>query len=115
FMDSDFGERVNSHLVMVSTPWLQYYVAAASLAFFGDNAFSAPFPFALAGWLTVVFAYRLLWTATEDRRAALGGGILLICSVQFLLFCRQSRYYALAMLLTCLFIDSFLKMRSLGR
>jgi hypothetical protein len=115
FMDSDFGERLNSHLVMVSTPWMQYYVVAASFALVGESAFSARFPFALAGWLTIVFAYRLLWTATQDRRAALCGGILIIGSVQFLLYCRQSRYYGLAMLLTCLLIDSFLKMRSLSR
>jgi hypothetical protein len=35
--------------------------------------------------------------------------------VQFLLFCRESRYYALAMLFTCLLIETFLQMRSLGR
>jgi 4-amino-4-deoxy-L-arabinose transferase-like glycosyltransferase len=115
FMDSDFGARVNHDLVMVSSPWLQYYVAAASFALFGENTFSARFPFALAGWLTIVVAYRLIWMATRDRRAALCGSVLVIASVQFLLFCRQSRYYALAMLLTCLLIESFLKMRSIGR
>ena len=115
FMDSDFGARVNSDLVMVSSPWLQYYVTAASFFFFGENTFSARFPFALAGWLTIVLVYRLVWTATGDRRAALFGSVLMISSVQFLLFCRQSRYYALAMLLTCLLVESFLHMRSLSR
>ncbi len=115
FMDSDFGARVNSDLVMVSSPWLQYYVTAASFALFGETTFAARFPFALAGWFTILMVYRLIWTATADRRAALGGGIMLICSVQFLLFCRQSRYYTLATLLTCLLLEIFLQMRSLGR
>lgn len=115
FMDSDFGARENSNLVMVSSPWLQYYVAAASFVLFGQNTFAARFLFALFGWLTIVFAYRLVCTATGDRRAALCASILIIASVQFLLFCRQSRYYAIEMLLTCLLIDAFLQLRSMGR
>lgn len=112
FMDSDFGARVNSQLVMVSSPWLQYYVTAASFVLFGQNTFAARFPFAFAGWLAVGVVYLLVWRATADHRAGLCGSILAISSVQFLLFCRQSRYYALAMLFTCLLIDSFLRMRS---
>ena len=115
FMDSDFGARVNRDLVMVSSPWLQYYVVASSFAIFGESTFAARFPFALAGWLTILLVYRLVWVATGDRRAAVCGSALMICSVQFLLFCRQARYYTLAMLLTCLLIESFLRMRSLGR
>lgn len=114
FMDSDFGARVNSNLVMVSSPWLQYYVAAASFAVFGENAFAARFPFALAGWLTILLVYRLIRTATGDRGAALCASILLICSAQFLLFCRESRYYTLTALLTCWLIEAFLRIRSIG-
>jgi hypothetical protein len=112
FMDSDFGARVNNQLVMVSSPWLQYYVTAASFVLFGQNTFAARFPFALAGWLTLGVVYLLVWRATANRRAGLCASILVISSVQFLLFCRQSRYYALAMLFTCVLIDSFLRMRS---
>lgn len=115
FMDSDFGARVNSQLVMVSSPWLQYYLAGASFLLFGENTFAARFPFAFAGWLTVGLIYLLVWRVTDDRRAGLCASILAISSVQFLLFCRQSRYYALAMLFTCLLIDSFLRLRSAQR
>ena len=115
FMDSDFGARVNDDLVMVSSPWLQYYFTAASFFLFGENTLSARLPFAIAGWATVFIIYRLVWVATADRRAAICASILTIGSVQFLLFARQARYYALAMLLTCLLIDTFLRMRSLGR
>src|SRR5205814_10516107 len=63
--------------------------------FRSENTLAARLPFALAGWLTLWCVYRLVWKATADRRAALSGAILTICSVQFLLFCRESRYYAL--------------------
>src|SRR5207248_8943104 len=54
FMDSDFGARVNNDLVMVSSPWLQYYLAAASFWLFSENTFAARLPFAFAGWLTIL-------------------------------------------------------------
>src|SRR3990172_12838795 len=49
FTDSDFGARLNDDLVMVSHPWLQYYLTAASLALFGHSAFAARLPFAPPG------------------------------------------------------------------
>jgi len=114
FMDSDFGARVNDHLVMVSSPWLQYYLTAASFLVIGQNTIAARLPFAIAGLLTVLAVYQIVSAATADRRTAVCAGILTLCSVQFLLFARQSRYYALAMLLTCLLIDRFLRMRSVA-
>lgn len=112
FMDSDFGARVNDHLVMVSSPWLQYYLTAASFLVFGQNTIAARLPFAIAGLLTILVVYQLVFRGTMDRGAAICASVLILCSVQFLLFARQSRYYAVAMLLTCLLIDRFLRMRS---
>jgi 4-amino-4-deoxy-L-arabinose transferase-like glycosyltransferase len=115
FMDSDFGARVNKRMIMVSSPWLQYYITAASFLLFGENTFAARLPFVLAGLLTIGEVYFLTLRATANGRAALLACILTTCSVQFLLFCRQSRYYAFAMLLTCLLIDIFLRMTSAKR
>jgi hypothetical protein len=112
FVDSDKGARLNHDLVMVTSPWLQYYVAAASLFVFGKNTFSARLPFAVAGWLTVLLAYRLVLQTTANRWAAFCGAVLLIGSVQFVIYCRQCRYYALSILLTILLISIFLKMKS---
>ena len=39
---------------MISRPWLQYYVAAASFAVFGESPWAARFPFALAGLATIL-------------------------------------------------------------
>jgi len=112
FMDSDFGARVNDQLVMVSTPWLQYYVAAGSFLIFGENTFAARLPFALAGWVTILLAYYLVWRTTAHRWAAFCAAALMVSSVQFLLYCRQCRYYSLSMLLTCGLIWIFFQMKS---
>jgi 4-amino-4-deoxy-L-arabinose transferase-like glycosyltransferase len=110
FSDSDLGERVNDTLVVVSHPWLQYYVTAASFALFGESTFAARLPFALAGWLTLPLLYALVLQLTSSRRAALSAIVLLGFSVQFLLFSRQSRNYALYACLACALLLLFLRL-----
>jgi 4-amino-4-deoxy-L-arabinose transferase-like glycosyltransferase len=112
FTDSDLGARENQHLIMVSTPWVQYYVAAASFLVFGQNTFAARLPFALAGWLTVLLGFRLIRRLTGDWRAPFCGALLTLGSVQFLLYARAARYYALSMLVTCWLISIFFRMKS---
>jgi 4-amino-4-deoxy-L-arabinose transferase-like glycosyltransferase len=80
FIDSDKGARLNHDLVMISSPWLQYYVAATSFLLFGKSTFSARMPFALAGWLTVLVSYRLVLRSTSSRMAAFCTASILICS-----------------------------------
>src|SRR2546430_1269234 len=84
FMDSDFGARENEQLVMVSSPWVQYYVTAASFLVFGQNTFAARFPFALAAWMSILLAYFIVWKVTANRWAASSAAVLLVSSVQFL-------------------------------
>jgi len=112
FTDSDLGARENQQLVMVSTPWVQYYVAAASFLLFGENTFAARLPFALAGWFTVLLGYRLIRRLTGDWKAAFCGALLVLGSVQFLLYARAARYYALSMLFSCWLISIFFQMKS---
>src|SRR6266446_5403901 len=70
FVDSDKGARLNRDLVMVTSPWLQYYIAATSLFVFGKSTFAARLPFAAAGWLTVLLAYYLVLQTTTRRWGA---------------------------------------------
>jgi 4-amino-4-deoxy-L-arabinose transferase-like glycosyltransferase len=112
FTDSDLGARENQQLVMVGTPWVQYYVAAASFLLFGENTFATRLPFALAGWFTVLLGFRLIGRLTGDWRAAFCGALLMLGSVQFLLYAREARYYALSMLFTCWLISIFFRMKS---
>jgi len=112
FTDSDKGARVNDDLVMVSHPWVQYYVTAASFSVFGENKFAARLPFALAGWATILLGYFMTWRLTSDRIAAFCAAALMVLSVQFLLYARQCRYYSLNMLLTCCLFWAFFRMKS---
>jgi|GEM_PF-806715 len=105
FVDSDDGLRVapralGHDLVMVGTPWLPYYVTAASFALFGESEWAARAPFALAalGAVALLYAFVLHWNGCVA--SAFAASFLLLASAQFLLFAREARSYALNMLLT---------------
>src|SRR5262252_3985014 len=90
FLDSDdHGGRLNRDLIMVTHPWVQYYLAAGSFLIFGQSTFTARFPFAMAGWMSIFLVYFFLWRQTGNRLAAFSAAALLTLSVQFLLFARQ--------------------------
>ena len=109
FSSEDLG-RLTDNLVMVTLPWLPLYATAASMSVFGETTWAARFPFALAGWATVLALYLLVWRATKDKKTALySAGMLLLC-VPFLLYTRSCRYYAFVMLFTCLALWAFLKL-----
>ena len=115
FIDSDDGLRVapralGQDLVMVGTPWLPYYVTAASFALFGESEWAARLPFALAALATVAMLYALVLRATGCMRAAFAAALLLLASAQFLLYARESRSYALNMLLTVALLWGFLRL-----
>ncbi len=112
FLDSDHGARLNRDLVMVTHPWIQYYLTAASFLIFGQNTFAARFPFALAGWMSILLVYLFLWRLLGNRRTAFSAAALLVFSVQFLLYARQCRYCALNLLLIVWVFWSFFKMKS---
>lgn len=114
FVDSDDGLRVvpralGRPLVMVGTPWLPYYAAAASFAVLGESEWSARLPFALAALGTVVALYLLVLRTTGCTRAAFASALLLLASTQFLLYGREARSYAPNMLLTVLVLWAFLR------
>jgi hypothetical protein len=108
----DFGQRLTGGFVMVSHPWLQYYLTAASFALFGETTFAARLPFALAGLATIVLVYIMALRLLHNRLAAISASTLLVLSVQFLLFSRQARNYSLHALMTCLLVMQFHRLDS---
>lgn len=112
FIDSDHGARLNRDLVMITHPWVQYYLAAGSFAVFGQNTFAARFPFAIGGWLSILMAYLFIWRTTRNRLAAFSTAALLALSVQFLFYARQCRYCSLNLLLVCWLFWIFFQMKS---
>ena len=113
FIDSDGGAPLNDQLVLISHPMLQYYLTAGSFALFGQHNWAARLPFATAGWLTIIVAYLCAHDLTKNRWAGFCSASLLAASVQFLLYCRQCRYYALSMLLSTLLVWIFFNLRSI--
>ena len=112
FLDSDHGARLNRDLVMVTHPWIQYYLSAASFLVFGENTFAARIPFAIAGWMSILLVYLFVWRLFGNRLTAFSAAALLAFSVQFLLYAKQCRYCALNMLLVVWLFWTFFKMNS---
>jgi hypothetical protein len=103
----------NASGVWTWNTWLPAYLCAASFAVLGHTPFAARLPFALAGILTLWLSWGLF---TDGERDVLGDKrpwapeaalALLALSPAFLLFCRQSRYYALVALGTVLVLRSW--------
>ncbi|MBI2384568.1 MAG: glycosyltransferase family 39 protein [Elusimicrobia bacterium] len=88
----------NSSGVWVWNTWLSVYLTAASFLVFGPTPFAARLPFALAALLTLWLLPRLFEDDGDRPWAAEAGAVLLTLSPAFLLFARQSRYYALTAL-----------------
>lgn len=87
-----------------STPPLSSYVAAASLRLFGPSPFAARIPFAAMGFsLMLLTAYLLLRSKLSP--AALGVCFIAILgNTSLMLFLRQCRYYAPAILISTILV-----------
>ena len=103
------GTSLNRNLVATAYPWLQFYVAAASLAIFEDPTFAGRLPFALIGVAVVALTYLAARKFGQARGASLFACLLLACSPQYLLFMRQCRYFAPAALFSLLMLLQFPK------
>jgi 4-amino-4-deoxy-L-arabinose transferase-like glycosyltransferase len=99
------------------SPWLDEYVAASAFALGGESAFSARFPFALAGLATIALLGWLAQRLRRDHETTLMAMALLATCLPFLLHARQCRYYALvtfAMVLLLLGFSQLLQRERLG-
>ncbi|MCP4240537.1 MAG: hypothetical protein GY772_08230 [bacterium] len=81
-------------------PWLPFYLVAATFAVFEADTAPARLPFALCGFATVLLAWAAGRDLFRDRLGAVAGAVLLCLSLSFVVLSRQSRYYALATLLS---------------
>jgi 4-amino-4-deoxy-L-arabinose transferase-like glycosyltransferase len=95
--------------------WLSFYAVAGSFALLGADTLPARLPFALCGLAAVVLTWRVGRELWGDPRAGLCSALLLALSVPFLILCRQSRYYALASLLSLLGLWAYTRVGSGSR
>jgi hypothetical protein len=76
-------------------PWAMHYLAAAGMWILGQNALGARLPFALLGCLSIGLTFAVARRVLRDRPSAILATLVLLSSVQYLLFMRQCRYYAI--------------------
>lgn len=104
------AHEANASGVWTWDTWLPAYLCAASFAVLGPSPFAARLPFALAGALALWLWWRLFSQAEKGARRSWAPEValaLLALSPAYLLFCRQSRYYALVALGNALVIASW--------
>jgi 4-amino-4-deoxy-L-arabinose transferase-like glycosyltransferase len=91
-------------------PWLQMYLAAASMAVFGATSFAARLPFCLAFIGLIGISYRVFRRWHPDRQVAVISIALMLGSIPLLLHARQCRYYLLIPLFSVLVANAYLRL-----
>jgi hypothetical protein len=99
-ISQECGIELDSNYVARRHGWLPIYLVAAAFKFLGPDTVSARLPSAVLGWLSVWSIYLLGKRIFRNEWIALLSAALLTLSVPFLLYVRQSRYYALAIFAT---------------
>lgn len=102
---------LNSSLMNHSSPPLQYYLAAASFALFGESTFSARLPFLLISLLSIPLVWLVAHELTKDKIVAFFAAILTALCTQWILFAYQARYYSVTTVAGLLLVLSALKLK----
>lgn len=109
------GAELDRNLVNVSIPPLQFYLAAIGIAALGDGTFAARIPFVVLGMATIVIlAIYTLALMGPDFPWSLPSCLLALNPV-FLLYIRNCRYFAPAMLLTLVMYTGFIRLSRSSR
>jgi len=90
------GSQLNRNLLCKKIPWVQYYLAAASLAVFGNNTAGLRCLFAIAGVIAFFPIYFFLKKRVKYPDIITA---LILLSPQTVLFQRNARYYSILILL----------------
>jgi 4-amino-4-deoxy-L-arabinose transferase-like glycosyltransferase len=106
-ISQEAGKEYDQNFLWRWSPWLQIYVTAAAFRVGGLTTYAGRFPFAILGLACIFLVYRLLQHNFDNRPWALMSAALLTCSVPFLLFSRQCRYYSLGAFFTLLSLYAF--------
>lgn len=100
---------LNDDLINHTSPWAQYYLTAASFVLFGESSFTARIPSMVFAILTIPLLYMFVLSLTSSKRTASISSGILSCSVPFLLFSFQARYYSLVTM--CAVLLAYLSIR----
>jgi len=95
------GSQLNTNLLCKKIPWIQYYLAAASLAVFGNNTAGLRCLFAITGIIAFFPTYFFLKSRVKYPVII---AALILLSPQTVLFQRNARYYSILILLYALLL-----------
>ena len=101
------GAELDSHLVNVYMPPVQYYLAASGLKLFGATTFGGRFPFVIAGLMSIgVLALFTRWHLGNWIPLWLPP-LLVAVNPAYLMFVRQCRYYSVVALVTMIILATW--------
>lgn len=101
------GAELDSHLINVYMPPVQYYLAALGLKYIGYTTLGGRIPFVIAGLICIVI---LAWLARWHLRSRVPPwlpAMLVALNPAYLMFIRQCRYYAVVALVTVAILFAF--------
>lgn len=110
-VSQELGAELDENKVWRWSPWIQFYLAAASIKLLGATTFAARLPFAILGVLTIPAIYALTSALFRSRLAARLAAAFAVTSVPFLLHVRQARWYAAAYLCIALVLIAAVRAR----
>jgi hypothetical protein len=99
---------LDKHLINHTSPWAQYYIAAASFLILGESSFSARLPFILFSILSLPLMYLIVLKMTKDKLTATLTIVIMALSVPYILFGYQARYYSITGVMRILLLLSVL-------
>lgn len=106
------GEATDSGLWIIH-PWLQFYLAAASMFLFGKSIFVLRLPFALFGACCTPLAWHLGKRFKLPHPALVAATLLVATNIPLILLNRNARYYPLAAFFTLVMLLGYLEFRQL--
>ena len=106
-VSQEAGREYGPNYLWRWSPWLQIYVAAGAFRLGGLTTYAGRLPFALLGLGCIFLVYLMVRHNFRDPAWALMAAALLACSVPFLLYARQCRYYSLGAFLSLVSLYAF--------
>ena len=94
-----------------STPPLSAYLCASSIKLLGPSSFSARLPFAILGFLLMIWAVFLIYRSSISALESAIWYLAISGNISLFLFMRQCRYYAPAVFMTVLVTTAYLRWR----
>ena len=109
-VSQETGREFDADFLWRLSPWMQFYIASASIGLLGPTPLAARLPFALLGFLSLPTVYVLSRKLFDSVDVARLSALYMALSVPFLLHARQARWHSPAYLLLVILLISVLSL-----